>query len=111
MPPDLLTSGGAQGPSGWTSWTAQGTSPTCGGALRWAGGGTTAGTRRTQGSSAQVCPPGPRGEELGLGPGLLAEAPQQRVPPCTVRVCPGPWPLGTLAPLAVPVLALLRRLS
>ena len=55
MPRGLLTSGQDQGPSGWTTWTAQERSPTCGGALPGAGGGTTADTRRTPGSSAQVC--------------------------------------------------------
>ena len=55
MPRGLLTSGQDQGPSGWTTWTAQEMSPMCGGALPGAGGGMTADTRRTRGSSAQVC--------------------------------------------------------
>ena len=54
MPRGLLTLGKGQGPSGWTTWTAQEKSPTCGGALPRAGGSMTADTRRTQGSSAQV---------------------------------------------------------
>ena len=55
MPRGLLTLGQDQDPSGWTTWTVQEMSLTCGGALPRAGGGMTADTSRTRGSSAQVC--------------------------------------------------------
>ena len=69
VPRGLLTLGRDQGPSGWTTWTAQEMSPMCGGALPGAGGGTTADTRRTPGSSAQVSTPHCLQAGGGEGPG------------------------------------------
>ena len=63
----LLTSGQDQGPFGWTTWTAQEMSLTCGGALPKAGGSMTADTSRTRGSSAQVC--AAHGPQAGGGMG------------------------------------------
>ena len=54
MPLALLPLGRDQGPFGWTTWSAQEKSPTCGGALPGAGGSTTVITARMQESSAQV---------------------------------------------------------
>ena len=69
MPPDLLTSERDQGPSGWTTWSAQERSPTCGSALPGGGGDTTADTRKTRESFAQVstphCPQAGGGESPG----------------------------------------------
>ena len=53
-PQGQRTSGPGPGASGWTSWAVRATSLRCGGARRGVGAGTTAGTRRTPASSAQV---------------------------------------------------------
>ena len=52
--PEVLVSARARGPFSWTTWAAQGTSPTCGAACTEAGTLTIATTGRTLVSSAPV---------------------------------------------------------